>query len=771
MKNRKKILAIVGLLAALPLVTAVPVFADIYNNQKNYVDLRFGMFIHYNMGTYHDQEWVSPWQDPYSFNPSNVNTDQWADAAKSAGMKYAVLTTKHHDGFALWPSNYGNYNVMNSAYQQDIVKKYVNSMRAKGILPGIYFSIWDRQRGIQNNSVSRGDLDFIKGQLTELLTNYGEIPVLIIDGWAWEMGHNQVAYQDIRELVKRLQPNILIVDHNGQTQPWDEDIIYFEEPKGVWAPNNNSYAANQGKPLVSDQWFWHWWMPSTEPASVSNIVNDHLGYLEPRYTNMLVNVSPNPQGELDTNVVNRLAEIGAAWSPLTSRPPLPAQPIVLDHPITANSASATSGSANNAIDGSLDYVNSYVETLWQTSSSMPQSITLDLGYVYNNINMLNYLPSQNLSDGKITSYSLYSSQDGTTFNLVASGTWISDNTMKRVTFTAQTARYFKLQVNAATGSYAAASELEVGSYTTNIPTQTGVDIFDANSVYRIINKASGKALGVGNSTANGAVVAQRTSVDAADQKWTIDDLGQGKFKIMNKYSGVVMDVPGASQSPGTGIVQWTDSESSWEPSAKNQQWSIASVGLNTFKITSMSSGLALENKSGVKTDGNPAVQNTFTNASKQQWTIQKIADNYDPAAYYKIVNLKSNKALDVAGGSYSAGAPIIQWPFTGSDNQLWKVESTGSNQYKITNKKSNLTLDVNSASLNNDATITQSNYAGSNNQKWNIQFIGKGLYKISNANSGKSLDVSGGSLMNEAAIIQYSYAGESDQQWALVKVQ
>lgn len=245
--------------------TANPVVNDSYTNQKNYVDLRFGMFIHYNMGTYHDQEWVTPGQDPLSFNPEHVNTDQWAQAAKSAGIKYTVLTTKHHDGFALWPTKYGNYNVMNSSYKKDIVRQYVDSMRAQGILPGLYFSIWDRQQGIEKGSVSRADIEFIKGQLTELLTNYGEIPVLIIDGWAWEMGHNEVPYQEIRELIKRLQPNILIVDHNGQTQPWDEDIIYFEEPKGVWAPDNNSYAANQGMPLVSNQWFWHDWMTNTEP--------------------------------------------------------------------------------------------------------------------------------------------------------------------------------------------------------------------------------------------------------------------------------------------------------------------------------------------------------------------------------------------------------------------------------------------------------------------------------------------------------------------------
>ncbi|UKS24105.1 NPCBM/NEW2 domain-containing protein [Paenibacillus sp. HWE-109] len=634
----KKISTCVGLIFMLLFVTVAPVFAstniqstaspvvnDSYTNQKNYVDLRFGMFIHYNMGTYHDQEWVTPGQDPLSFNPEHVNTDQWAQAAESAGIKYTVLTTKHHDGFALWPTKYGNYNVMNSSYKKDIVRQYVDSMRAKGILPGLYFSIWDRQQGIQKGSVSRADIEFIKGQLTELLTNYGEIPVLIIDGWAWEMGHNEVPYQEIRELIKRLQPNILIVDHNGQTQPWDEDIIYFEEPKGVWAPSNNAYAANQGMPLVSSQWFWHNWMTNTEPASVQNIVQDHLGFLEPRYTNFLLNVSPNPDGELDNNVVNRLGEIGQAWSPNASRPPLPGQPIVMEHPITANSATATSGNASNAIDGLMDYVNdTYSETVWQTNTSLPQSITFDLGYTYNNINMLNYLPSQNLSEGMITSYTLYVSEDGTNFTSVTSGTWDGDKTMKRVTFPSQTARYVKMEVNSAVGGFAAAGELAVGSYTNEVPTRTGIDSFDVNTLYRIVNKATGKVLGVGNSPANGAAVAERTQSGALDQQWVIDDVGLGKYKIANKQSGQVMDVPGASKTPEVPVIQWTDSETAADPTAINQQWTISNVGNGYFKITNVNSRLALEISNGSAADGNPVVQNTYTGSDSQLWKVEKL---------------------------------------------------------------------------------------------------------------------------------------------------
>jgi alpha-L-fucosidase len=75
-----------------------------YWQQKAFVDWRFGMFLHFNMGTFHDAEWVEPFQDPISFAPTELDCGQWADAAKAAGMRFAVLTAKHHDGFCLWPS-------------------------------------------------------------------------------------------------------------------------------------------------------------------------------------------------------------------------------------------------------------------------------------------------------------------------------------------------------------------------------------------------------------------------------------------------------------------------------------------------------------------------------------------------------------------------------------------------------------------------------------------------------------------------------------------
>lgn len=471
-KISKSSLSLAILTLLCPLVAAVSHAASTYDLQKAFVEKRFGMFIHFNMGTYHDMEWVTPGQDPKSFNPPSVDCVQWAAAAKAAGMKFAVLTTKHHDGFCLWPTKFTNYNVMSSSYPHDVVKMYVDAFRAQGITPCIYFSIWDRNQKIEPGSVSQVDQDFIKGQLTELLTNYGEIPLLVTDGWMWKMGHRQASYQFIRETVKRLQPNCMIVDHNGMTEPYEEDLLNFEH---FTVPAGNTYASTQGNSIMP-RWFWHPGYPTTNPMGLSSAVS-RLNTCDSRYCNFLLNCPPNPNGKLDTNIVNRLAEIGKAWSPNLSRAPLPAQPTPLEHPVTPVSATATSGTAANAIDGMSDWVSGKaVQTLWQSAAGLPQSVTMDLGAVWTPIDMLTYLPrfdhtgdvaSPFITTGNITGYNIYVSTDGKAFTRVANGTWSGDKTVKRARFAPVSARYVRLEATSAAGaSFAVISEFNVGSATT-----------------------------------------------------------------------------------------------------------------------------------------------------------------------------------------------------------------------------------------------------------------------------------------------------------------
>ena len=199
--------------------------------------------------------------------------------------------------------------------------------------------------------------------------------------------------------------------------------------------------------------------------SVTAIVDQHLRVLEPRWTNFLLNCPPNRQGLLDAAIVTRLGEVGAAWSKNASRAPLPAQGPQIEFPYTPASATATSGTAANAIDGIND---NNRNTIWRSSGALPQSITIDLGASKPDVGMLAYVPEYSgnvaLTAGAITSYGILTSTNGTTFTEATSGTWAADGKMKVATFGPVAARYVRLEARAVNGgTAAAATEITVGA--------------------------------------------------------------------------------------------------------------------------------------------------------------------------------------------------------------------------------------------------------------------------------------------------------------------
>jgi alpha-L-fucosidase len=449
---------------------AVPV-QTLAQLQQAYVDLRFGMFLHFGILTY-TGTWSQANLPIAMFNPTLLDPGQWADAAVSAHMKFGVLITRHHDGFALWPSAASTFNVKSIPWldgQGDVVRAYVDAFRARGLSPGLYYSIWDNTEGIGNGPITAAQLTYVMTQLTELLTNYGPIPILVIDGWSWKMGHgpNGVAYQQIHDLVKSLQPNCLITDHTHLASPWDVDIVNFEEPTGIFAPADNTYAANQEQKINSvggNDWFW---APGIGGLmTVQTIVAGHLTPLEPRWTNFLLNCPPNRDGLLDPAMVTVLGQVGAAWSPNLSRPPLPAPGPQIEFPYTPVSAIATSGSAANAIDGVND---TGVNTIWQSAGALPQSTTLDLGQTRPDVGIIGvvprYVPPTQLSstDGNITSYAILTSTDNVTFTVATTGNWTADAKMKFATFGPVAARYVRLEARAVNGANAAVDEISVGA--------------------------------------------------------------------------------------------------------------------------------------------------------------------------------------------------------------------------------------------------------------------------------------------------------------------
>jgi len=583
-------------------------------------DLRFGMFNHFNMGTFTDEEWAAPNQSPAKFAPPQVDCEQWAVAAAAARMSYGVLTTKHHDGFCLWPSKHNTYNVANSGYRQDIVAQYVRAFRARGLKVGLYFSIWDRSNGVQaygrhgvpaSETITPADITYVLSQIRELLTGYGKIDMFITDGYAWQTGQQQVPYQRVRELVKTLQPGIVMIDHGGLSQPWLGDAIYFEEPLGITAPDGNRYAGVQGQ-TISNGWFWHPSTPTTEPMGRDAIL-DHLADLEPKWTSLILNCPPNRDGRLDTNIVNRLTEVGKAWRP-ARRPALPAQPLRCEHPVTPVNAYATGFHAGEgplrAIDGFSD---KGFETCWSTwNLPLPHTITVDLGGVWNNISTLEYLPKQwdrhYLTDGDITSYTISTSIDGITFSKAATGTWAGNNATKIAEWPARKAGFVRLEAHTGTGGYANVSGLHIGGRRA-VPTRVAEPPLTGGT-YRLVARHSGKVADLA-----GTDIVQGTWTGAASQKWQLLAAGDGYYKVRNLATGTLMEVAGLARNDGGNVALWADDN------VPQQHWAVTPLADGHHILVNRLSGLALNVAGAGAADGANIDQWTYNAATQQQWKL------------------------------------------------------------------------------------------------------------------------------------------------------
>lgn len=179
--------------------------------QVSFQQTEFYAFIHYTVNTYTNQEWGDGTEDPAVFNPTDFDAPAMVAAVKSAGMKGLILTCKHHDGFCLWQTKYTKHSVAASPYKNgkgDLVKELAEACREGGIKFGVYLSPWDRN----NESYGKGKEydDYFVNQLTELLTNYGEIFCVWFDGACGEGANGKKQYYDWQRYfatVRSLQPN------------------------------------------------------------------------------------------------------------------------------------------------------------------------------------------------------------------------------------------------------------------------------------------------------------------------------------------------------------------------------------------------------------------------------------------------------------------------------------------------------------------------------------------------------------------------------------
>lgn len=299
--------------------------------QQDFVDLGLGMFIHYGMPTFMDQDWSDPDAPLSLFKSPKLDVNQWAKAAKSANMTYGCLTTKHHSGFPIWNTKTTSYNIMNTSLKRDVVKEYADAFRKNGLKVMLYYSILDTHHGIRPNQITSERIKMIKDQIIELLTNYGEITALVIDGWdaPWSrISYDDVPFEDIYYLIKSLQPNCLVMDLNAAKYPTDAlfytDIKSYEQGAGQFiSKENNRLPALACLPL-QENWFWKTSFPTTPVKDVQELVNKFIVPYNEAYCNFILNVAPNKDGLIDENALTALKDIGQLYKKAPKLPKVPA---------------------------------------------------------------------------------------------------------------------------------------------------------------------------------------------------------------------------------------------------------------------------------------------------------------------------------------------------------------------------------------------------------------------------------------------------------------
>ena len=317
---------------------------------KWWTDARFGMFIHWGLYAQAARhEWVKKnerisdedYQKYFEmFNPDLFDPTEWAKKAKAAGMKYAVITTKHHEGFNMFESEYTDYNIMNTPYGKDIIKKWVDAFRAEGLGVGFYYSLidwhhpeytidrvhpqsastkeeYDELNKDRDMSIYR---EYLKNQVHEILTNYGKIDILWLDySFPGEFGKGREDWGSVElmKMVRELQPGIIVndradlKDYQGGwdfTTPEQFKVDAWPEENGVRIPWETCQTFSGSWGYYRDENTWK----DNKQLLVLLIESVSKG------GNLLLNVGPTARGAFDERADKALAKMGE-WMKYNSR--------------------------------------------------------------------------------------------------------------------------------------------------------------------------------------------------------------------------------------------------------------------------------------------------------------------------------------------------------------------------------------------------------------------------------------------------------------------
>ena len=327
-------------LAAADLPKETP--AELAARMKWFSEARFGMFIHWGVYSVPAGEWkghkdyaewfleethmpVSQYEKfAQQFNPVKFDAKRWVAIAKDAGMKYIVITSKHHDGFGMFPSKVTDWCIKCTPFQRDPLKELAAACREAGIKLCLYYSImdwhhpdWGTRRAWNDKATGKPDMDrytaYMKRQLKELLTNYGPMGILWFDG-EWESPWTTERGDDLYDYVRSLQPDIIVNNRVGKARA------------GIAGMDKGRGAGDYGTPEqnVPDKGFgpgvyWescmtmnnHWGYNKNDHnlKSTKNLIHILVDFAS-KGGNFLLNVGPTAEGLIPPTSVERLKEMG-----------------------------------------------------------------------------------------------------------------------------------------------------------------------------------------------------------------------------------------------------------------------------------------------------------------------------------------------------------------------------------------------------------------------------------------------------------------------------
>ncbi len=452
---KKLVLAgIMGLLTCLPsqLLKAQPAPCGPVPGQRQlkWQEMEMYAFIHFSMNTFTDMEWGYGDKDPKLFNPTQLDCRQWARICKEAGFKGIILTTKHHDGFCLWPSKYTNYSVKASPWKDgkgDVIAEIRKACDEYGLKLGLYLSPWDR------NSAVYGSPDYItyfRNQLKEILTNYGNIFEMWFDGANGGTGYygganeqrtiDRKTYYDwpnTYKLVYSLQPNIMLFSDAGPDCRWCgteegwvgetnwstlrrdevwpgwplyEQLRNGHEDGNYWVPAEVNTSIRPG-------WFYHASEDSKvkTPQQLVELYYNSIG----RNGNMILNLPVDRRG-----LVNEIDEKSLLEFARIIRKEL-ANDLAKGKMVTASNVREKSKSyaARNAVDGDN-------KTYWATDDGVTNAtLTLDFkkNTTFNRVLLREYIALGQ----RVKAFTVYAYQNGS-WKEVAKATTIGNKRILRI---------------------------------------------------------------------------------------------------------------------------------------------------------------------------------------------------------------------------------------------------------------------------------------------------------------------------------------------------